>query len=329
MGGNVCKCLKSQDSSNLLLKESVQNSSINSISPFEGYKRYYTENLRRIVKIQSYFKGILSRRKISLIQNQSSLHSSTVKQNWSSTSESQVYSNKTVSEVEVKLGLFDYSKYHFIQDGPIIKKPCMKSEYEVIYKGEWNLLNKREGKGIQIWKDGSKYEGYWKNDMANGYGRMIHSDGDSYEGEWLNDLHNGYGIYYNADGSSFQGYWRKDKQHGKGKEICTDGSTYEGDYKLGMKWGKGLFKWNDGSQYEGDLIENDIDGFGKYLWTDGRQYIGNWKKNKMNGHGIFQWPDGRKYIGEYLNDKKHGKGEFFWPDGTIFKGEWVNGEIVE
>ena len=37
------------------------------------------------------------------------------------------------------------------------------------YKGEWNIeLNTKDGKGIQIWPDGSQYEGFWKNNMANG-----------------------------------------------------------------------------------------------------------------------------------------------------------------
>jgi hypothetical protein len=42
----------------------------------------------------------------------------------------------------------------------------------------------RHGKGKQLWKDGSVYEGYWKNNMAHGKGRLIHSDADVYEGEW-------------------------------------------------------------------------------------------------------------------------------------------------
>ena len=42
----------------------------------------------------------------------------------------------------------------------------------------------RDGRGIQIWLDGSRYEGYWKNNKANGHGRLIHADGDVYEGEW-------------------------------------------------------------------------------------------------------------------------------------------------
>jgi len=36
----------------------------------------------------------------------------------------------------------------------------------------------RHGRGKQLWKDGSIYEGYWKNNMAHGKGRLIHSDAD-------------------------------------------------------------------------------------------------------------------------------------------------------
>lgn len=40
----------------------------------------------------------------------------------------------------------------------------------------------RDGEGTQIWPDGSKYVGHWKNDMADGKGRFIHADGDYYLG---------------------------------------------------------------------------------------------------------------------------------------------------
>ena len=45
----------------------------------------------------------------------------------------------------------------------------------------------RDGKGKQVWPDGSMYEGFWRHDKANGKGRLIHSDGDVYEGDWMND----------------------------------------------------------------------------------------------------------------------------------------------
>ena len=43
------------------------------------------------------------------------------------------------------------------------------------YEGEWTEEDsKRHGKGIQVWPDGSVYEGYWKHDKASGRGRLIH-----------------------------------------------------------------------------------------------------------------------------------------------------------
>ena len=34
--------------------------------------------------------------------------------------------------------------------------------------------------GRQVWKDGTFYEGYWSDDMANGEGRLIQAGGDVY-----------------------------------------------------------------------------------------------------------------------------------------------------
>ena len=45
----------------------------------------------------------------------------------------------------------------------------------------------RNGYGVQRWIDGSKYEGEWKDNMANGKGKLYHSDGDIYEGDWMDD----------------------------------------------------------------------------------------------------------------------------------------------
>jgi len=45
----------------------------------------------------------------------------------------------------------------------------------------------RDGYGVMVWPDGSKYEGAWSGNKANGYGKLAHADGDIYEGEWLND----------------------------------------------------------------------------------------------------------------------------------------------
>ena len=121
-----------------------------------------------------------------------------------------------------------------------IRSPQENDKDKTQYYGEWDINNNvRHGRGIQIWADGAKYIGYWKNDKACGKGKLFHSDGDIYEGEWENDKPNGYGIYTHKDGTRYEGEWKDDKQNGFGKEIWVDGALYEGYYVDGKKkWGR-------------------------------------------------------------------------------------------
>lgn len=92
------------------------------------------------------------------------------------------YSNASTIAASRKLGAFNFEGddndgIARIQRGPV------QLENGAVYIGEWNDTLERHGKGTQVWCDGSKYEGYWKRDRANGKGRLIHGDGDVYEGE--------------------------------------------------------------------------------------------------------------------------------------------------
>ena len=57
----------------------------------------------------------------------------------------------------------------------------MQYENKAVYYGEW-IKNKdiRHGRGIHLWIDNSKYEGYWQKNKANIKGRLYHADGDVY-----------------------------------------------------------------------------------------------------------------------------------------------------
>lgn len=46
----------------------------------------------------------------------------------------------------------------------------------------------RHGYGIQVWEEGSRFEGNWQYNQMNGYGKIFYSDGDIYEGMWKDDL---------------------------------------------------------------------------------------------------------------------------------------------
>jgi len=45
----------------------------------------------------------------------------------------------------------------------------------------------KDGRGVQIWPNGIRYDGYWKEGKNHGYGRLINFNGDVYIGEWKND----------------------------------------------------------------------------------------------------------------------------------------------
>lgn len=237
----------------------------------------------------------------------------------------QNYSNKIVDSVENNLGPYRPPKA-FKEVISLIKRGPIEIENGAVYIGEWNENNQRHGFGTQKWLDGSKYDGFWHNDMAYGKGRLIHADGDVFEGDWKDDKAHGYGLYAHTDLTKYNGMWENDKQHGKGVETWPDGAQYDGDYYNGKKQGLGKFKWADGSIYEGEFFDNNIHGNGTYRWSDDRKYSGDWKDNKMDGKGIFTWPDGRRYQGEYVEDKKQGFGTFLWPDGRKYEGFWFNGK---
>ena len=158
-----------------------------------------------------------------------------------------------------------FQKYKALNDNIIVtKRQPVEFDNKAIYYGEWNVAtNQRHGRGIQVWIDGSRYEGYWKNDKANIKGRLYHADGDIYEGSWLDDKAHGYGTYIHTDGAKYEGQWKDDKQDGVGRETWPDLACYMGDYKNGKKSGKGKFKWADKSEYDGDFLDNNIHGKGK------------------------------------------------------------------
>lgn len=55
----------------------------------------------------------------------------------------------------------------------------------IILNQNYNKSNIKQGFGIQIWKDGAKFTGYFVNNKANGMGRFKHIDGDDYAGIFI------------------------------------------------------------------------------------------------------------------------------------------------
>ena len=294
-------------------------------------------HIKKIIKIQSLFRGYHLRSFLKSGRNRKKNIFNTRNKNLSvqeSTMRNNINFSKNIQNISTKIkdeeirDLFISYPPLFFQNTDLQIKRIIELENFSEYYGECDInTNKRFGRGIQLWIDGSRYEGYWVNDKANIKGKLKHNDGDIYEGEWVDDKAEGHGIYIYNDGSKFEGEWKNDKKDGWGVEIGVDGSRYLGFFKNGKKNGKGKYEWNDGSFYEGDFFDDNLEGKGIYLWANGRKYDGEWKDNKMDGYGVFIWPDGRKYEGEYKNGKKEGHGIFRWKeDEKIYRGEWKNGK---
>lgn len=283
----------------------------------QKFLKHYKPQEEKIVKVQALYKGKMQKRLYKRqIEEMKQIHD----QQFLEPPAREVttipeYGNEATKQIEIQLGQFPYDPNEDPKDVELIERGPFELDNGAIYIGQWSKDGLRFGRGIQIWTDGSKYQGFWKNDMANGKGRLIHSDGDVYIGDWLNDKAHGFGVYTHMDGAKYEGEWKEDKQHGSGIETWPDNARYDGDYEYGKKHGKGTFHWADGSVYKGEFQHNNIHGKGVYVWSDQRKYDGDWVNNKMEGRGIFTWIDGRFYEGEYKDDKKEGKGIFKWPDG--------------
>ncbi len=70
-----------------------------------------------------------------------------------------------------------------------------------------------EGRGIETWADGRKYEGDFKNGKKDGEGNFEWPNGIKYIGSWRQGKQHGIGILYNPeDGQKRQGEWVQGKR---------------------------------------------------------------------------------------------------------------------
>ena len=147
---------------------------------------------------------------------------------------------------------------------------------EITYEGEW-LNNRKDGIGIETYKDGSKYIGEHKNGVKQGLGTYLWSDGSKYEGEWKYNLMDGYGIYQFKDGSICSGFWSSNQMNGFGKFLFPEVKCYIGFFKKDHKNGFGLIFWfKEEKAFVGYWKDNKQDGLGKFIF-EGKIRYGSWK----------------------------------------------------
>ncbi|WP_442947531.1 protein kinase domain-containing protein [Nostoc sp.] len=116
---------------------------------------------------------------------------------------------------------------------PSTRKPDIKFADGTEYYGAKDKNNKLSGKGVMIFKNGSRYAGEFKNNKRNGCGIYLY-------------LPNRISYKYN-----YVGQFVNDKFEGLGKITWKDGKEYRGNFKAGNCEGKGILIFADGSSKSG------------------------------------------------------------------------------
>jgi hypothetical protein len=180
---------------------------------------------------------------------------------------------------------------------------------------------KRDGFGLRVFTNGSRYTGQWLDDKMHGQGQMLQAEGAGYEGAFFNGYRQGPGReqYGNILGIPFhcpqghfhpgtgycqyKGNWVRDHWHGKGEYVCCDGRLYSGEFQWGKKHGMGTQEYlRTGDQ--GDVYRQCIGGRGsmyRYL-----KYEGNWEDGVKEGHGTLFFVNTDTISGLFEHGQPHG-----------------------
>ncbi|SBS91422.1 phosphatidylinositol-4-phosphate 5-kinase, putative [Plasmodium ovale] len=194
----------------------------------------------------------------------------------------------------------------------------------VIYIGEVNEINEKNGLGVVITPDQCIYIGELEKDKITGFGLYVHFSKSKYIGYWKKGKANGYGVFIHPDGTFYKGLWLNDRQNQKGIEYVNNTYIFLGNYEKGKKNNFGAFLWSNKSMYIGNIKRNNFFKNGLYFFSKKKIYIGKWKDNCIYGICEIVWIDKRQYVGYHRNNIKEGLGLYKWNDGRIYFGSWYN-----
>ncbi|KAL4513078.1 hypothetical protein ABPG72_017763 [Tetrahymena utriculariae] len=171
----------------------------------------------------------------------------------------------------------------------------MEKEYFVIinkvilskkYDGEW-ANDKQEGFGVFEWRNGQRYEGYFKNNFKNRKGIFYYngtSNIEKYDGEQVNDQQEGFGVQEMRNCDTYEGYFENSKRNEKGILYFNEYSKCEQSKWIdNRKEGFGVFQWRDGDRQEGYNKNNEKHG-------KGTMYL-NYRIKKKCWNGKYQRPN--------------------------------------
>ncbi len=178
----------------------------------------------------------------------------------------------------------------------------IKNHYDNHYS---SITVGENGNHIVSYKDGSKYEGQWKNGQRNGEGVIFYNNGEKeYEGHWKDDQRHGEGVeyFYMEKIKKYEGGWKEGKKHGNGVLYNSKGmKRYEGQWKDGYRHGSGALYF--------DKVEK-------------KRYEGEWEKGFPCGQGIQYYKNGQIEYEGIFDHRFYGDGNYYDKQGEVLQDQW-------
>ncbi len=231
-------------------------------------------------------------------------------------------------------------------------------EYKALKINKGTLLEsplcngRREGFGMRVFTNGSRYTGQWADDKMHGQGQLIQAEGAGYEGTFFNGYRMGTGReqYGNIMGIKFmcpmgryhpgtgycqyKGNWVRDHWHGDGVFKCCDGRPYTGSFRWGKRHGKGTQEYLRIGD-KGDVERQCVGGRGSMYRYE--KYEGEWQEDSKEGHGTLYFVNGDSLTGLFNHGQptglikvifsKHGRVRWAQYERGIRK-TWVANQIA-
>ncbi|CAD8152519.1 unnamed protein product [Paramecium pentaurelia] len=194
-------------------------------------------------------------------------------------------------------------KYDYLYDRNLSNQEKLIN-YQNDFKKTLEHLSVQPEKVIEVYANGSKYDGEKLNGMRHGYGTFFYQDnGGVYEGQWFENKMHGIGTLFYASGKpAYEGQWVNDKFQGKGTLYNEEPQMLFSDFDYG-----------------------DFDQVGEY-WT---KYFGQFHEDNKEGQGTLFLSNGDKFEGNFLQDLVSGPGKYIKANGQVFSGRWWRNKLQQ
>lgn len=124
-------------------------------------------------------------------------------------------------------------------------------------------------------------------DCENGEALVIYKNGDRYDGFFKDSLYHGQGMLRLKSKELYEGSFSKGLYEGVGYLQLPNKNIYEGSFKAGLYDGNGTLTEYKGRVYTGSFLKGKMNGSGSISLPNGDKYIGSFKNDEIDGYGEY------------------------------------------